>query len=1020
MISLTTSLKPVLSKHRGLALGIWGEAGIGKSYQVTQLLQGLTCRSASFHAITLLATLAQTLPKPKKLAIWAEHNLNRLAKGEAVESASVLDSLGAVLAGLAPFVLHLEDIHEVDSERLEFIQTLAKVVLRSKGVGLVVTSRREPPEPFTSIKLGPLSSPEAKQLLEDDLKASLPKEALEFIYSKAAGNPLYTLEYLRYLTRQGFLWNDGKHWHWRKPEQNVMPITVEALIEQLLKQAKTEPLQRYVLETKAFLPLDSSHDTWQKVARVSEQELQTALQELSQRGIFKDNYFAHPLFREVTLKTLSPERKRNLARRAINILENNPEQAAMFVEEAGLEPAQSLELLKKAAEYIKERNKVEAARFLAMAVAFAKSEEKGELALEAATVLKNHDLQQALHLAEIALAHFPQRTEVIEVLVAILTSLKQRDKAEHSISLLSEEETQGEKGLHRWLRLYGLFHDDQASLDLIEKHPSLLESKNPEVLIDIIWTMIYAGQGEKAKELVHHSLTLLDLSPSQYARFHYAQGAILSYFGANGHEAERELRLALAGFRELNITTSIIAGLHAHAMVLQDLGNYQEALSDLEEATKLSMQFGNINVFAETNIAIADQLRWCGQYERAEELYVSSLDILRRHDDPAFLFDCLNNLAALYCDWRTAHSATLAVKYAQEALSLAKSRNDTSRLTSASCRLAIAMVLAGNPTSALELATQATELSQTPAQTLNACTNKAAATEALGRRDEALKLWSRAKSLAEEIGHPYNLHIVSLELDRLNNDLESARTRMQWFEERGLMNGVNIVKRYFPELADSQKVVVMESKVRLEVLGTLQFTSTETTSVRGRKRQELIALLVEARISGRSEVSRLTLLDKLYPDEDELKASSSLKVVVHSLRETLGENALTTTNNGYALGECSTDAELFLQTGDTALWRGLYLEGLELANESNVRDSLYELLFEKAKALLERDSKEVARVGKILIEADPYNTDYLRLYFAALRLDKNHGKLTRHYQEARTRMLEVNEALPETWQGFLS
>ena len=120
------------------------------------------------------------------------------------------------------------------------------------------------------------------------------------------------------------------------------------------------------------------------------------------------------------------------------------------------------------------------------------------------------------------------------------------------------------------------------------------------------------------------------------------------------------------------------------------------------------------------------------------------------------------------------------------------------------------------------------------------------------------------------------------------------------------------------------------------------------------------------------------MLDTLYPDEDELKASSSLKVVVHSLRETLGENALMTTSNGYALGECTSDAELFLQTGDTALWRGLYLEGLELANESNVRDSLYELLFEKAKDLLERDSKEGARVGNILIEADPYNIDYLK------------------------------------------
>jgi hypothetical protein len=330
------------------------------------------------------------------------------------------------------------------------------------------------------------------------------------------------------------------------------------------------------------------------------------------------------------------------------------------------------------------------------------------------------------------------------------------------------------------------------------------------------------------------------------------------------------------------------------------------------------------------------------------------------------------------------------------------------------------MVLAGNPTSALELATKATELAQAPAQTLNACTNKAAATEALGRRDESLELWSRAKSLAEEIGHPYNLNIVSLELDRLNNDLESARTRMQWFEERGLMNGVNIAKRYFPELSEKKETSKqIASGLRLEVLGSLQARGDKPIPIRGRKRQELLALLLETRISGRNEVSRLTLLDALYSNEDELKAGSSLKVVVHSLRETLGENALTTTNSGYALGDCSSDAELFLQTGDTTLWRGLYLEDLE-SYDSTVRDSLYLALFEKAKALLDDNPKEVARVGNILIEADPYNRDYLKTYFTALRLNNNHGKLTRHYAEARTRLLEIGEGLPETWQGFLS
>ena len=114
-------LQAVMSKRVGLAVALWGDAGIGKSYQVQQLLQTLTCRSSSLHATTPLAALARGLPKPKKLPLWAERTLARLAQSEEIENVTTIASLGAVFAGLAPFVLHLEDIHEAGSERLEFI-----------------------------------------------------------------------------------------------------------------------------------------------------------------------------------------------------------------------------------------------------------------------------------------------------------------------------------------------------------------------------------------------------------------------------------------------------------------------------------------------------------------------------------------------------------------------------------------------------------------------------------------------------------------------------------------------------------------------------------------------------------------------------------------------------------------------------------------------------------------------------------------------------------------------------------
>jgi tetratricopeptide (TPR) repeat protein len=302
--------------------------------------------------------------------------------------------------------------------------------------------------------------------------------------------------------------------------------------------------------------------------------------------------------------------------------------------------------------------------------------------------------------------------------------------------------------------------------------------------------------------------------------------------------------------------------------------------------------------------------------------------------------------------------------------------------------------------------------------TIEAQTAQALALSNLGKLEEAKQLLQIVLQTAHQQGMVFKINKIGLELDRLNNDIESARKRMEWFAERGLLNGVNIAKRYFPELAENKKEAVAESNVRLEVLGTLQVTGDKSIPIRGRKRQELLAQLIEARLSGRSDISRLSLLDALYPEEDELKASSSLKAVVHVLRESFGESFITTTPTGYALGSCTSDAEEFLQTGNTLLWRGLYLEGLDLL-ESNVRESLYMTLYDKAKTLLEHNPQEVARVGNILVEAEPYNLEYLRTYLSALRHSKNHGKLTRHYQEARERLLEVNETLPESWQTFL-
>jgi ABC-type glutathione transport system ATPase component len=64
-VDASAYLKPVLLKRKGVTLGLWGEAGIGKSYSVQQLRKTLPCQSESFHATTPLTRLPKRFPNPK-------------------------------------------------------------------------------------------------------------------------------------------------------------------------------------------------------------------------------------------------------------------------------------------------------------------------------------------------------------------------------------------------------------------------------------------------------------------------------------------------------------------------------------------------------------------------------------------------------------------------------------------------------------------------------------------------------------------------------------------------------------------------------------------------------------------------------------------------------------------------------------------------------------------------------------------------------------------------------------------
>jgi hypothetical protein len=89
---LSSRLRPILSKRAGVALGLWGEAGIGKTWTAEQLLRQTPCKSFSVYATASLAALVKTLPRPRQLALWAERSLERLERGEPLEAKAIVDT----------------------------------------------------------------------------------------------------------------------------------------------------------------------------------------------------------------------------------------------------------------------------------------------------------------------------------------------------------------------------------------------------------------------------------------------------------------------------------------------------------------------------------------------------------------------------------------------------------------------------------------------------------------------------------------------------------------------------------------------------------------------------------------------------------------------------------------------------------------------------------------------------------------------------------------------------------------
>src|SRR5690606_8989590 len=131
--------------------------------------------------------------------------------------------------------------------------------------------------------------------------------------------------------------------------------------------------------------------------------IDAAMTALESTGVYVAGDFTHPAFRRQLMRSVDADVRRQLASRGVPAFRSLPQVAAAFLTDASIEPAETTQILVAAADETSDA--ATSGRYLARAASHAAGEEKGELALRAASLLRYQDPVEATRLAELALEH---------------------------------------------------------------------------------------------------------------------------------------------------------------------------------------------------------------------------------------------------------------------------------------------------------------------------------------------------------------------------------------------------------------------------------------------------------------------------------------------------------------------------------------------------------------------------------------------------------------------------------------
>ncbi len=390
---LTSGLQDLSVERRGMIALITGEAGVGKSRLVSEVLGQL---SRSVHTVKvessptetrsygLIARLAETLAaiSPEDPAPIREQQLDALlaaseplareigpvlkdlVTGQAPEERLLVDPqqqqrrifaatrrLIAWLSRRRPLVLVLDDLQWADPSSLSVLGHVADLAYETSLAIIAIArdSARESlpeillrPDPaapagYVGIQLRTLSPEESDHLVTLILsELAVPGELRRSIVRRTGGSPLLIEEMVRMLLDHEVIQRLGDTWEldpgWRDVIQNV-PDTVAGLM--LSRYDRLSPLQRGILDSAAVLGQGFSLPLLAAMTGFPDAPLRPELLALEQADYLRRTsgvpvyFFRHGLMQETIFHTLLQKERQALHLRAAQAIQQMAEELAL-------------------------------------------------------------------------------------------------------------------------------------------------------------------------------------------------------------------------------------------------------------------------------------------------------------------------------------------------------------------------------------------------------------------------------------------------------------------------------------------------------------------------------------------------------------------------------------------------------------------------------------------------------------------------------------------------------------------